>query len=141
MPRPKSAAYRNIKSHKYSIDGITFASRGEAERYLELDIQRLKGEVIELVLQPKFELQPKFRKNGKSIREISYIADFKVIYKDGKVEIEDVKGWGGYTTPEFKLKRKLFLFRYPQYDLILSKRNGKKIDVLLSGREALKRLQ
>jgi len=140
MPKGR-AAYGHVRKPRVEIDGIKFMSPGEAERYLELDIQRLKGEVIELVLQPKFELQPRFRSNGKPIREISYIADFKVTYKGGKVEIEDVKGWGGYTTPEFKLKRKLFLYRYPQYDLILSKRNGKKIDLLLSGREALKRLQ
>ena len=131
------AAYRNIKSKKTVVDGIKFMSPGEAERYLELSIRVLKGENIEFFLQPKFQLQPKFRKNGISFREINYIADFKIVHGDGRVEIEDVKGWGGYTTPEFKIKRKLFEYKYPLHTLVLLKRAGKQktIDALLKERE------
>ena len=32
---------------------------------------------------------------------------------------------GGYTTPEFKLKRKLFEYKFPALSLILLKRSGK----------------
>jgi hypothetical protein len=122
---PKHAAYRNVKSHKVEIDGIKFASPGEAERYIELMIRIAKGENIEVFLQPKFELQPKFRKNGVLFRPIAYIADFKIVHGDGRVEIEDVKGWGGYTTPEFKIKRKYFEYKFDEYSLILLKRLGK----------------
>lgn len=140
MPKPRHAAYRNIKSNKVVIDGIKFASPGEAERYLELMIRIAKGENIEVFLQPKFELQPKFRKNGELIRPIHYIADFKIVHGDGRIEIEDVKGWGGYTTPEFKIKRKLWEYRYPDLTLILLKRTGsqKNRDRLLAERAALK---
>jgi len=136
----KHAAYRNVKSHKIEIDGIKFASPGEAERYLELMIRIAKGENIEVFLQPKFELQPKFRKNGVLFRPIHYIADFKIVHGDGRVEIEDVKGWGGYTTPDFKLKRKMFEYKYDEYSLILLKRLGKPkvIAALLAERESLK---
>lgn len=134
------AAYGHVRKPKTEIDGIKFASPGEAERYLELSIQFRKGEICGYCLQPKYQLQPKFRKNGILFREISYIADFRIIREDGKTEIEDVKGWGGYTTPEFKLKRKLFEYKYPDLTLILLKRSGKqkKIDALLAEREALK---
>ena len=134
------AAYGHERKPKVEIDGIKFMSPGEAERYLELQIRQMKGENFELFLQPKFELQPKFRKNGVLIRPIAYIADFKIIHGDGRVEIEDVKGWGGYTTPDFKLKRKMFEFKYPELSLILLKRLGKpkRIQELLAEREALK---
>jgi len=164
----RHAAYRNVKSKKTEIDGIKFASPGEAERYLELMIRIAKGENIEVFLQPSFELQPKFKKCctllyspcfehpeltttfnqgicplcGKKMkheREIRYLADFKIVHGDGTIEIEDVKGWGGYTTPEFKLKRKLFEFNYPELSLSLLKRLGKpkRIAELLAEREAL----
>jgi len=124
MPKGK-AAYGHVRKPKVEIDGITFMSPGEAERYLELYIMLKQGTVKHITLQPKFELQPKFRKNGVLYRPIHYIADFQIEYSDGWVEIEDVKGWGGYTTPDFKLKRKMFEFRYPDLSLILLKRLGK----------------
>ena len=124
MPKGR-AAYGHERKPKVEIDGIKFASPGEAERYIELMIRQAEGENIEIFLQPKFELQPKFRKNGVLFRPIVYIADFKIVHGDGRIEIEDVKGWGGYTTPEFKIKRKLFEFKYPELSLILLKRLGK----------------
>jgi hypothetical protein len=134
------AAYGHVRKPKTEIDGIKFASPGEAERYLELSIRVLKEGNLDFFLQPKYELQPKFRKNGVLYRPIVYIADFKIIHGDGHIDIEDVKGWGGYTTPEFKLKRKLFEYKYPDLTLILLKRAGKpkRIAELLAEREELK---
>lgn len=139
MPNTK-AAYGHKRKPKVEIDGIKFMSPGEAERYLELMIRKEKGENIEVFLQPKFELQPKFRKNGELIRPIHYIADFKIVHGDGRVEIEDVKGWGGYTTPDFRLKKKMFEYRYPDLTLTLLKRTGsqKNRDRLMAERAALK---
>ena len=133
------AAYGHVRKPKTEVDGIKFASPGEAERYLELLISQLKGEVKTIELQPKFELQEKFRKNGELFRPIAYIADFRITYADGRVTIEDVKGWGGYTTPDFKLKRKIFERRFPDLSLIMLKRAGKQktIDALMKEREAL----
>lgn len=166
MPKAR-AAYGHVRKAKVEVDGIKFASPGEAERYLELCIMKLKGIIQDFTLQPSFELQPAFRKcdscggvftekdtplifkKGKCpvcndrifiTRDVRYIADFKVVYSDGEVAIEDVKGWGGYTTPEFKLKRKLFEFRYPTLSLVLLKRNGKQKvrEALLAERGRLK---
>jgi hypothetical protein len=128
MPKGR-AAYGHVRKPKIEIDGIKFASPGEAERYLELCIRVLNGENIEFFLQEKFEIQPKFRKHGVLFRPIAYIADFKVIHGDGHIDIEDVKGWGGYTTDIYKIKRKLFEYRYPDLTLIALKRKGAPKDI------------
>ena len=67
--------YRNRKTIH---DGITFDSKGEANRYCELKILERAGEISDLTLQPKFTLQESFKKNGKTHRAITYIADFPV---------------------------------------------------------------
>ena len=93
MPKGR-AAYGHERKPKTEVDGIKFMSPGETERYLELLILQHEGIVRLIKLQPKFEIQPKFRKNGVLYRPIAYIADFEIDYWDGRHEIEDVKGWG-----------------------------------------------
>ena len=105
-------AYRKYKAKKTVVDGITFDSKKEACRYQELKLMEKAGQITDLKLQPKFQLQAKYRNGaGKAIREVSYIADFQ--YKqDGKVIVEDVKG---VKTEVYKLKKKMFEFiYYPQ---------------------------
>ena len=97
-------------SRKEVVDGITFDSRKEANRYRELCILKRAGEVVDIELQPEFVLQEGFRYNGKWHRPIVYRADFRVIYADGRVEVEDVKGM---RTEAYKLKKKLLLAKYP----------------------------
>jgi hypothetical protein len=99
------------------IDGITFDSIAEGEYYLHLKKQLKEGEIKWFELQPSFELQEGFRKTGKFIRPIVYVADFEVYRHDGSVEIIDVKG---FETADFKIKRKLFEKKYP-YTLTLMK--------------------
>lgn len=109
--KPKKSKYSNKKS---VVDGITFDSKKEAEYYCSLKLLKRAGIVKEIELQPKFILQEKFKKNGKTHRAITYIADFKVTYADGKVEIVDVKGM---ETDVFKLKKKMFEYQYPDLSL------------------------
>lgn len=90
------------------MDGITFDSRKEAERYKLLKMLERTGQIQNLKLQVPFELQPAFRFNGKMIHSIKYIADF-VYRQDGKQVVEDTKG---AKTDVYLLKRKLFLFKY-----------------------------
>ncbi len=139
MPKSR-AAYGHKRKPKVEIDGIKFMSPGEAEYYLELCIKRTKREIGSFSLQPKFVLQEKFRKNGVLYREITYSADFRVDHNDGKTEIIDIKGSGGYTTPEFRLKRKLWEHKFPQWNLTILKRTGsqKNRDRLMAERAALK---
>ena len=97
------------KSKRTVIDGITFDSKKEAERYCELKILEESGEIKNLELQKKFILIPAQRIEGKLIeRECSYRADFTYETKDGTI-VEDTKG---FRTAEYKIKRKLMLERY-----------------------------
>ena len=108
--------YSKYKNKKITIDGITFDSRLEATRYCELKLLYQAGEITQLRLQPEFELIPAFRKNGISFRKTTYKADFMYLdNRSGKYIVEDTKG---FKTDVYKIKRKLFEFKFP--DLTIS---------------------
>ena len=98
------------KSKKVEIDGHIFDSKIEARYYKQLKWLQDNDQILFFRLQPRYLLQEAFRKNGKTFRKIEYIADFEVHHKDGSIEVIDVKG---YQTPVFKIKRKLFEYKYP----------------------------
>lgn len=98
---------------KIQIDMYVFDSIAESKRYKELKLLEQAGHIANLELQPKFLLQESFKKNGKTHRKIEYIADFKYTFED-KTIIEDVKGM---ETEVFKIKRKLFEYKYPELEL------------------------
>jgi hypothetical protein len=107
--------YNKYKNKKVETNGIIFASVKEYKRYKELKLLEKAGEITNLELQKKYELQPKYVNNdGKIIRAIHYIADF-VYYdkKKNKYIIEDTKG---YRTEVYKLKKKMFEYKY---DLVI----------------------
>lgn len=108
---------------KRTLDGHEFSSDLEFKFYKYLLIQKEEGIVKNITIQPKFLLQEDFVKYEKKIRKIEYIADFEVEYTNGDIIIYDTKGM---TTPDFKLKQKMFDFRYP--DKILFVINHSKID-------------
>lgn len=90
----------------------------EAARYRELCLLQRAGQISSLEVHPQFKLQEGFRdRAGKTHRAIYYEADFKYLERGSEV-IEDVKG---VETPTFKLKMKLFLFQYQNYDFRLVK--------------------
>lgn len=108
------------KVNKYKVsdeecriyNGIKFDSKAEMNRYIQLYTLARNGKIQNLVLQPRFELMPafksKFQKN--KIKSLHYVADF--MYElDGETIVEDVKG---ARTKEYLIKRKLFLFKYPE---------------------------
>lgn len=106
-----------IKYHntKTVADGIKFDSKLEAERYAQLKMMERAGVIRDLELQPEYELIPSFRKGGKTWRRTVYKADFRYILCDGdKTIIEDVKGSTAVITDVFRLKQKLFEYRYPE---------------------------
>jgi hypothetical protein len=100
--------YNKYGNKKVIIDGFTFDSIKESNRYLELKLLLKAKKIHDLVLQPEYIIQSKFKVYGKTHREVKYIADFKYI-QDSEVIVEDVKG---FLTDIFKLKRKLFLYKY-----------------------------
>lgn len=109
-------AYRKYNAKKTVINGIKFDSKREAARYCELVLLKKAHKIKELELQPKFELQSKYKKGGKTIRAINYIADFKYYDVDkGEYVVEDVKGM---KTEVYKLKKKLVEFKYPEVTIV-----------------------
>lgn len=97
------AKYHNKRT---TVDGITFDSKKEAQRYSELKILERGGKISQLVLQPRFELQESFKKNGKTYRKIEYVADF--MYRDNEKNVTIVEDVKGVKTDVYKLKRKMF---------------------------------
>jgi len=102
-------------SKKTVVDGITFASKKESLRYLELKRKQELGQISDLELQPSFELQEKFKRDGKTYRPIVYVADFKYV-EDGKVIVEDVKSYFTAKNEVYKIKKKMLLYKYEGFE-------------------------
>lgn len=98
---PKKSKYRNIK---VVIDGITFDSKREGDRYCKLKMMERAGEISELALQQSFELAPAVTINGKKKAALRYVADFVYLNKEQSLIVEDVKGM---ITDVYKIKRHL----------------------------------
>lgn len=98
-------------NRKTMIDGITFDSAKEAQRWAELKLLERAGQIFELQRQVPFVLVPKQERDGKVIeRPVVYRADF-VYTENGKEVVEDVKS-PATKTKEYILKRKLMLWEY-----------------------------
>lgn len=97
-------------AQKTEVDGKTFDSKHESRDYLKLKSMEDSGIISNLQTQVSFELQPKYTtKDGRKIRSISYVADF-VYERDGVTYAQDSKGM---KTDVYKIKRKMFEYRYP----------------------------
>ena len=121
---PKKSKYGAKKQTITNSDGtvITFDSKKEMRRFVELRYMEQAGLISDLKRQVKFVLIPAQREpdtqgkrggtiKGKLIeRECAYIADF--VYIDshtGEQIVEDTKG---VRTPEYIIKRKMLLYFY-----------------------------
>ena len=119
--------YRKYHNTKTVADGIKFDSKLEAERYAQLKILERAVVIRDLELQPSFELLPSFRKNGKTWRKTVYKADFRYILSDGdRIIIEDVKGSTEVITDVFRLKQKMFEYKYPEFSIKIVTRKDMK---------------
>ena len=120
--------YRKYHNKKTVADGIKFDSKLEAERYAQLKMMERAGVIRDLELQPEYELIPSFRKNGKTWRRTLYKADFRyILAEDDSYIIEDVKGSTTVITGVFRLKQKLFEYKYPDYTIsIVTSKDVKK---------------
>lgn len=103
---------------KVVVDGMTFDSKKEANRFQELLLLERAGAITDLKRQVKFVLIPSQREpdtigarggvhKGKVIeKECAYIADFTYDTEDGELVVEDTKG---FRTKDYVIKRKLML--------------------------------
>lgn len=109
---------------KVVIDGITFDSTKEGERYVFLKGLYDKGVISNLRLQVPYLLMPKLhylkKKTLKTkVRydkrllydETEYRADFVYEY-DGRTVVEDVKGSKRTVLSDFKLKQKMMYYMH-----------------------------
>ena len=88
--------YNNVRT---VVDGITFDSKKEAQRYSELRLMEIGNHITNLECQPKIPLMV----NGKQVG--NYIGDFKYM-ESGQMIIEDVKS-KATMTPVYSLKKKI----------------------------------
>lgn len=107
----------NLRRNKYKnknvvVDGIEFQSIKESYRYKELRLLERAGLITDLKMQTSFELQPSFKKNGKTIRAITYKSDFDYQTKDGRHIVEDVKSKATEKDKVYRLKRKMLQYKY-----------------------------
>ena len=102
---------------KVTADGITFDSRREWLRYLELMLAERNGLIVKLEVHPKFDILI----NGKKI--CAYVGDFmyliplrKIVPEGTSVDVVWIDGEGferivedtkGFRTREFILKKRL----------------------------------
>lgn len=117
-----------MNDHKYSaqgtyIDNHFFPSLMEAKRYQDLKFLMKAREVKAVEVHPRFLLQPAFNRNGKRYKAMYYTADYLITYPDGRVVVEDVKG---YRTKEFDRTVKLLLYRYPDITFRLLTKDGEE---------------
>lgn len=103
---------RKFNNHKTK----DFDSDFERKRYQQLKNMQDAGIIKSLELKPKFVLQQKHQyvdEEGKTrtLREITYTPDY--VYLEGsRLVAEDAKG---FETEVFRIKRKMFMAKYPQY--------------------------
>lgn len=112
-------SYRSkFGSKKVTVNGITFDSKKEANRYQELVLLERAGRIQGLERQVKFELLPAQRIDGKVVeRACTYVADFvywipaedELLNYCGVLQkvVEDTKG---FKTKDYIIKRKLMLW-------------------------------
>lgn len=101
------------------VDGIWFDSQKEANRYSELRLMQRAGIVKEIELQPRFLLQDGYHcgQTNRWIRKMEYVADFRITYADGRVVVEDVKG---FKTAIYRMKAKMFRAKFPDVEFVES---------------------
>ncbi len=91
-----------FNNRKTVIDGFTFDSAKEARRYQELTLLEKAGEVEAFVCQPVYELTV----NGSRVGRMTL--DFEVIWANGEITCEDVKGGRATKTEAYSLRKRVF---------------------------------
>ena len=107
--------YRN---KKIVIDGIEFHSKKEGNRYRELKLLERAGMIKDLEIQPAFLLLPGFKKNGITYQKTTYIGDFKYFdVEQDKYIVEDVKSPATAKDKVYRIKKKLFEYKYEDLEI------------------------
>lgn len=106
-------------AQKTVVDGVTYDSKKESKRAIELQYLEKAGKIKNLEMQKRFILQEGFVNNeGQKVRPISYLADF-YYEQNGQKIVEDVKS-PATRTQVYSLKKKMFWFKNPDIKFVES---------------------
>lgn len=95
----KGSKYGNVKTE---YNGNSYMSKREANYAQQLDLLKKAKNPADQVVSYEIQVPYPIEINGKKI--CKYLADFRVLYADGRTEVVDVKG---FKTDIYKLKKKL----------------------------------
>lgn len=116
-PATGTKSSNKYNAQKTVINGVQFDSRKEGIRSAALEQMLSAGKISGLKRQVRFILQEGYINNqGQKVRPIYYIADF--MYFDNEKQcwvVEDVKGSKATLTEVYKIKKKMFGYKYPEY--------------------------
>jgi hypothetical protein len=88
-------------NEKMTVDGFTFDSKREANRYEELRMKQRAGLICDLKVHPTYDLDV----NGKHV--CSYEADFSYVEADGGSPVRIVEDVKGVRTRDYLIKKRL----------------------------------
>lgn len=102
----KQAKYRNAK---VTVDGVTFDSKGEQRRYVELCQMQAAGIIADLKQSVDFVLAPACYLGGKAKKPaLRYRADFTYT-EGGALVVEDFKSPATLANPVYRIKKHLMM--------------------------------
>jgi hypothetical protein len=121
---PVSHVQPSKRQHKYNVSppedrtyqGVLYASKAECKKAKELDLQQKAGEIDYVLRQVPFPLPGNitYRADFVTLQKVEYYSP----YPTWIVKVIEVKG---FSTPEWKLKYKLFKATFPLIDMEIVK--------------------
>lgn len=108
--RPSApAAQAKYRNSKVTVDGVTFDSKGEQRRYVELGQMQAAGIITDLKQGVTFELAPSCYLGGRARKPaLRYRADFTYV-QDGALVVEDFKSPATLANPVYRIKKHLMM--------------------------------
>jgi hypothetical protein len=111
-PCERPAKQNKFNARKTEVNGHTFDSKGEAQRYRELALLERSGLIKDLQLQVNYVLQEGFEDaDGVKQRAITYTADFTYV-QDGITIIEDYKSKATAKGEAFRIRWRLLAEKF-----------------------------
>lgn len=111
FPKPKQTRSKGnkFKAMKVELDGMTFDSKKEHWRYVELKAMQQRGEIRDLKHHTKFDLAPKTKIEGEKRAKpaLRYFADFTYYRSTGEFVVEDVKSAATRKLASYRNKKHL----------------------------------
>ncbi|NKG34765.1 DUF1064 domain-containing protein [Acinetobacter junii] len=107
--KAKVVKRNKFNAQKIELDGMTFDSKKEHKRYIELKAMQQRGEIFGLEHHTKFELAPKTKLEGeKRVKPaLRYFADFTYYISTGEYIVEDVKSAATRKLASYRNKKHL----------------------------------